>query len=293
MLLFFKNNYKYIINVGYKCVTIVFSFISFFALLIPINTILNCINNVCLRIIVAILVLASIYLIIIFFVTWHLKKYRQVKLFDLHSNHSLYVEYGDIFLKNNTNEIKNIVFAGNRCFDTIVDDDLIGLKKIHGIALKRIYQYTSRDENAVSIEIQNNLDKHKYHYDVLDRSEKRKGNLKRYEVGAIAEIDGLNNERYFILGLTYFDNELRARVDKSDYIKAISSLMKFISDRSQGYSTYMPIIGTGGSDVDNTKELLAFLVKTIEMFKNIIDCDIHIVINEIEVSIGLLNLKNI
>ena len=61
-----------------------------------------------------------------------------MKIFDLHSNHSLFVEYGDLFNSGDPNEEKNIAFARNRCFDTIVDDDLIGSKKIHGMALKRI-----------------------------------------------------------------------------------------------------------------------------------------------------------
>ena len=55
-------------------------------------------------------------------------KKNKWKFFDLHSNHSLFVEYGDLFNSGDPNEEKNIAFAGNRCFDTIVDDDLIGSK---------------------------------------------------------------------------------------------------------------------------------------------------------------------
>lgn len=112
-----------------------------------------------------------------------------------------------------------------------------------------------------------------------------------YDIGSVAEIKGLNNEQYFILGLTYFDNELRAHVEKEDYIKAIASLVKYISERSQGFPTYMPVIGTGGADVGSANDLAVYIVKTIELFKDKIDCDIHIVVRDKEEKIGLMNLK--
>ena len=148
-----------------------------------------------------------------------------------------------------------------------------------------------RDSDTVSNEIQNNLSLHGYKYIDLKPKEKRSGNLRRYDVGSVAEINGLNNEQYFILGLTYFDNELRAHVEKIDYIKAIASLVKYISERSQGFSTYMPVIGTGGADAGSVNDLVVYIVKTIELFKDEIDCDIHIVVSDKEEKLGLMNLK--
>lgn len=162
----------------------------------PTDIMLNCIDNVVLRIIVAVLILMVIYFAIVIGVTIYTKQRKQVKIFDLHSNHSLFVEYGDLFNSGDPNEEKNIAFAGNRCFDTIVDDDLIGSKKIHGMALKRIYEQGNRDSDTVSNEIQNNLSLHGYKYIDLKPKEKRSGNLRRYDVGSVAEINGLNNEQY-------------------------------------------------------------------------------------------------
>ena len=71
----------------------------------------------------------------------------------------------------------------------------------------------------------------------------------------------LQNEQYSILGITYFDKELRAHVEKYDYIKAISSLVRYISDRSQGFPTYMPVIGTGGADAGTVNDLIVFIIK--------------------------------
>ena len=53
----------------------------------------------------------------------------------------------------------------------------------------------------------------------------------------------------------------------------------------------MPVIGTGGADVGNANDLAVYIVKTIELFKDKIDCDIHIVVRDKEEKIGLMNLK--
>lgn len=286
-----RYNWHYIFSKSNKIAVALFSVWGGVTLVTPTDIMLNCIDNVVLRIIVAVLILMVIYFAIVIGVTIYTKQRKQVKIFDLHSNHSLFVEYGDLFNSGDPNEEKNIAFAGNRCFDTIVDDDLIGSKKIHGMALKRIYEQGNRDSDTVSNEIQNNLSLHGYKYTDLKQKEKRSGNLRRYDVGSVAEINGLNNEQYFILGLTYFDNELRAHVEKIDYIKAIASLVKYISERSQGFSTYMPAIGTGGADAGSVNDLVVYIVKTIELFKDEIDCDIHIVVSDKEEKLGLMNLK--
>ena len=93
------------------------------------------------------------------------------------------------------------------------------------------------------------------------------------------------------MGLTYFNNELRAHVEKGDYIKAIASLIKYISERSQGFSTYMPVIGAGGADSGSVNDLVVYIIKTIGLFKDEIDCDIHIVVSDKEDQLGLVNLK--
>ena len=234
-----RYNWHYIFITSNKITASLFSVWGFVTLVTPTDIMLNCIDNVVMRMIVAVFILMVIYFAIVIGVTIYTKQRKQVKIFDLHSNHSLFVEYGDLFNNGNPNEKKNIVFAGNRCFDTIVDDDLVGSKKIHGLALERIYKQNNRDSDTVSNEIQNNLLLHGYKYTNIKQKEKRSGNLRRYDIGSVAEIKGLNNEQYFILGLTYFDNELRAHVEKEDYIKAIASLVKYISERSQGFPTYI------------------------------------------------------
>lgn len=291
MLKTIKYNWRYIFSTSNKIATLFFSLWGFITLVTPTDGILDAINNCFLRILVAVLIIMAIYVIIILAVTKYSKEKRSIKVFNLHSHHALYVEYGDLFNCGESDERRNIAFAGNRCFDTIVDDDLVGSSKIHGIALRRIYENGERNQDTVNEEIQRNLSLHGYKKELLSQNDKRSGNLFRYEVGSVAEIKGLQNEQYFILGLTYFDKELRARVEKGDYINAIGSLVKYISDRSQGFPTYIPVIGTGGADVGTVNDLIVFIIRIIAMYKNEIDCDIHIVVSDKEDKLGLLNLK--
>lgn len=65
---------------------------------------------------------------------------------------AVYVVYGDIFdPKIIENRKRYIAFAVNRCFDTIVDDNLVGSTSVHGMAFNRLYnqgQYTSSTLNT-------------------------------------------------------------------------------------------------------------------------------------------------
>ena len=117
-----RYNWRYIFSKSNKIAVAIFSVWGFVTLVTPTDIMLNCIDDVVLRIIVAVLILMVIYFAIVIGVTIY----------------TLFVEYGDLFNSGDPNEEKNIAFARNRCFDTIVDDDLIGSKKIHGMALKRI-----------------------------------------------------------------------------------------------------------------------------------------------------------
>ena len=54
----------------------------------------------------------------------------------------VYVLYGDLFderIVPKSMKRRNICFAVNRCFDTMVDDNMISSATLHGIALKRLY----------------------------------------------------------------------------------------------------------------------------------------------------------
>ena len=68
--------------------------------------------------------------------------------------------------------------------------------------------------------------------------------------------------------------------------------MRYLIQRSQQFTVYMPIIGAGASNVASDKELLKYMVETIRIYKNELNCDIHIVIwNGKKNKIGLLESR--
>ena len=288
------KNQKYIFKKSYIIFTVIVSIWGLIPLVTSTDKTLDFIESEFWRIIIAVLIFLFIYFFCLFSVLIFTIIFgKRVKVMRLNTNHSLYVEFGDLFKCGKSNERKNISFAVNRCFDTIVDNDLVGDSTLHGKALKRIYKKKKRNSDTINKEIQDSLSKNGYKKEELSINDKRSGNLDRYEIGAVAEISGVDNECYFMLGLTYFDKRLRANVDKHDYIKAISSLIKYISDRSQGYSTYISVIGAGCSDVGTVNELIVFIINTIKLYKDKINCDIHIIIDEKEKEngMGLFDLK--
>ena len=93
-----RYNWRYIFSKSNKIAVVLFSVWGFVTLVTPTDIMLNCIDNVVLRIIVAVLILMVIYFAIVIGVTIYTNQRKQVKIFDLHSNHSLFVEYGDLFI---------------------------------------------------------------------------------------------------------------------------------------------------------------------------------------------------
>ena len=89
-----RYNWRYIFSKSNKIAVVLFSVWGFVTLVTPTDIMLNCIDNVVLRIIVAVLILMVIYFAIVIGVTIYTNQRKQVKIFDLHSNHSLFVEYG-------------------------------------------------------------------------------------------------------------------------------------------------------------------------------------------------------
>lgn len=85
-----------------------------------------------------VIILVAVYLVccvICAIFTLVRSKYSILKI---NGNHNVYVQYGDIFSEktvDNPAERRNVVIPMNRCFDTIVDNDLVSMKTLHGQAM--------------------------------------------------------------------------------------------------------------------------------------------------------------
>lgn len=247
-------------------------------------------------------VLGSIAILLLVFISFFLCalvrviKKQRYELMEVCDGHRVYVQYGDVFSPDevkNPEEQRNIIIPVNRCFDTKIDDDLVSSKTIHGICMRRLYEKGLFTEETLSEAIQNFLDeKVQIEPEVILRSEKRSGNLKRYPAGTVAEIKVSETCTYFFLALSWFDQNLHANTSDEEYVVALVKLLKWCNMRSQKYPIVMPLIGAGASDLRKSeKDILEYLIKLIQMNKNLINSDIHIVIRSSgKDSIGISSL---
>lgn len=232
------------------------------------------------RLLISTLTVTGLWIIIFTLKCKCLLTKEQVIVIDADNEHHVYVEYGDLFEDTGTH--KNIVIAANRCFDTLVDNDLISETTIHGMAVKRICtgEYTAEKLNdALQHDLLINRQIKPNH--TLSDHEKRKGNLKRYPVGSIAEFKKTPGDKttYFFLGMSAFNSDLHPETTDKEYMITIQSLIEYCNLRSQRFPVYMPIIGTHGrNNKKSAQELLEYMVSAFRINKHLINTDIHIVV---------------
>lgn len=208
----------------------------------------------------------------------------------LSNNRCVYVQFGDLFAetvicdKSGTPSAgkRNIIIPVNCCFDTIVDDDLISSQKIHGKAFRILYDSKKYTPESLSKVIRDNLHSRHIPFTYLTEQQKRKGNLERYPFGTIAELPVDDTKTFFLLALTEFSSDLHAEIhNRENYLAALQRMIEYISSRSQGFPTVLPLIGGGLPEVSEREQtILELLLKVLELNKDKINCDIHIVIRE-------------
>ena len=226
-------------------------------------------------------VLFGVFIIWCIFVTWYTVLETRKIVFESNSGHKLYVQYGDMYsptiVAKNYEERRNIVVSVNRCFDTIVDNDLISDRTQHGRVMNELYAKGLYTPDSLNEEIQEKL--HGKHFIDLTRTNKSKGNTFRYDVGTIAEIQEDAHVVYFFLGISKFDSHFMACTSKDEFVLAIQKLIEYCDTRSQGYPIIMPLIGSNLARTDiSQKDILKYLIQAFKINRDKISADIHIVI---------------
>lgn len=275
-------NIKYVLKKSCEWTIAVFAFLGLIGTFAPLSDLLADDLELWKRIVFSIAVLCVIWLIT-FIISAIIISFKRKYLALEVNNHCVYVQYGDIFSPNETcgeTPRRNIVIPVNRCFDTLVDDDLISSNTLHGKAIKRIISRGVSQEKLNSA-IQSNLKKQGLLSETILRTQKRSGNLERYPVGSVAEIQETNECTFFLLGLTSFDDKLTASVSVEDYVVALTKALKFCNYRSQQYPVLMPLIGGGLSRTGKSeRDILEYLIKLIKLNKDLIQFDLHIIVRE-------------
>lgn len=224
-------------------------------------------------------------MVIILFLLFYIFLFKhRIEIFEVSNGYHVFVQYGDIFSENEVlkpYERRNIVIPVNRCFDTIVDDDLISSNTLHGIAMRKLYSSNRYNEETLNVEIQNNIHRQHIEPEIIQRKDKCSGNLKRFPVGTVAEVKDTDICTYFFLGLSTFDSDLHAHTSDKEYVLALMKLLEFCNTRSQKYPVVMPLIGAGASETKKSeRDILDYLIGLIKMNKSLINCDFHIIIRD-------------
>lgn len=207
-------NKKYITGLACKWTVMLFSLLGFVGTFVSLNDIIP--NNWKFR---YKMLFSIIIIIIIFLIFWILcafwfERQKWIEVFEGNNGCHIYVQYGDIFSPNEVrspNQRRNVIIPVNRCFDTIIDDDLVSSRTLHGIAFRKLYSSGKYNEDSLNTALYTDLNiRQRLVPEDISNNEKRRGNLKRYSLGTVAEIVGESDCTYFFIALSTFDYNLSA-----------------------------------------------------------------------------------
>ncbi len=239
-------NREYIAKKAINITGIIYAFLGFVGTVAPTDEILPESLNIWLRVLISVIILLIIWFFCFVIIVFSLVKIKRISVIDANNGHKMYVQYGNIFDKNEVlvpNERRNIVIPVNRCFDTIVDNNIISERTIHGIAFKRLYKKNIYTEKSLNSKIQKLLNNKEY--EILSENEKPAGNRKRFSVGTVIDLPADDNEHYFLWALSTFDDKLKAQTSMQDYVLAVQKLVEACNYESEGFPVVIPVVGTG------------------------------------------------
>ena len=283
MLKRLRNSRKFIGKRSFAVLTLIYAVLGFVRMFVALEGLFPKETPMGYKVVVSVLILLGVWSLCVIGVSFWVLCRGKKKVVDGRNGKGVYVLYGDLFderIVPKSVKRRNICFAVNRCFDTMVDDNLISSATLHGIALKRLYDagiYTPKTlDDTIRLFISPTAG-----YEMLTPQQKPQGNLKRHEVGTAVDIPVSDKLHYFMVGVSAFNAELKAETSRSEYCLAIQRAIEFCDSHAQGYPVIMPIIGgflsrTGQSEQD----LLRYIIKCFELNRDRINQDIYIVVRE-------------
>lgn len=277
-------NRKYIIKKATYTTSFVLSGMGLMGTFIPWSDLLPNTLSFWIRLLISVGILVGLWLT---FAICHARRFDKEKcleIFEAENGCHVYVQYGDVLssdILQSEDKKRNIVIPVNRCFDTLVNNDLISARTLHGVVFNRLYESGKYNEYTMNEAIQNNLKMQRIVPEIISHDDKRAGNLKRYPVGTIAEIESSDECVYFLLGLSTFNYNLKAETSSEEYVIAMMKLVEYCYERSQQYPVVIPLIGAGLSRANrDERAILEYMVKLLKLNKELIKSDIYIVVRD-------------
>lgn len=278
MIKLIKNNIGYLLKKALRLAFVISTVVSVYE--IAVGQILAGSASVIKSILMLLLVFAILFVFSFIILSLWLCLKNNFEVFST-DKHVVYLHFGDLFdnkLVNDKSEHKHIVINVNRCFDTIVNNELISEKTLHGKVFKNLYEEKKFNEESLQAAIDSSLKGSKFTSIPLE--EKPQGNLRRYDIGTVAKIDDSTTKSYFLLAMSTFDKELNAHTTKQDFVLALQRLIEYCDRNSQGFPVLMPLLGSGLSrtGLEYYSDILRYIINTLRLNRDIINCDYHIYI---------------
>jgi len=161
-------------------------------------------------------------------------------------NTSISVKFRDLFSQSGWKAI-----AVNDFFDGIVDDDLVSIKSLHGIAISKFWQ----NPHDWQSQIDNSLKRMSF-----NKEKRAKGNKKRYPIGTTAFAQKDDQKILFVaLGYTDTNTNLTSATSKS-LIQAVRGLLEEARTKCAGEELFIPLMGSGLSRVGIKNLILVYII---------------------------------
>ena len=220
-----KLNSSFLFRKSWNFTSILYSTLGFLAIWCSLESIFPHDASILYKICSSILIFVIIYILLFICTSIWYYYHNSICVINKGNGRKVYVEYGDFIEEIKCSKGRtNFVIPTNRCFDTNVDDKIISSNSIHGAVFKHLYYNKLFSPNEISSKIAKALKNNEYVK--LSNDEKPAGNRLRYPIGTIADIEGQNDNHYYLLGLTTLDKELTAHSSKEDFILPLQSYDK-------------------------------------------------------------------
>ncbi|MCH5171907.1 MAG: hypothetical protein J1F31_03650 [Erysipelotrichales bacterium] len=168
------------------------------------------------------------------------------------------VMYGDLldigFNKKNKRS-KIIVIPVNDTFETIVETSnefntkpLVSPNTLHGKWINRYCDNLKIPVEELNRRIQNNLQSQGFiPVEEYTKENRERGNLKSFNLGSTAIINGEYNTKFYLVAISKFDKNNNAYASEDQIRDAINKLIDFYNKNGQSDPIYLPLMGIGSS----------------------------------------------
>lgn len=275
-------NKGYIAKISTTVVSSIYAFLGFISTFVSLDEIFPTELQTWKKALISLGILLGIWIICFIIVAIIIHNKKRFSIITFNNGNTLYLQYGDLFSINeitDSNERRNIVIPVNRCFDTIVDNRVISEKTLHGMMLNKLFSTGVYSQSSVNQQIQEQLKN--ISYETLSDEEKPQGNKKRFPVGTVVDLPGVEKEHYLLWALSTFDSNLKAHTTAQEYVLAVQRLIEACNTESEGFPILLPLVGTGLSRTKKEQEdILTYIINAFKFNRCEINCDIHIIVRE-------------